>query len=77
MQIMDKPKTQLVKSKSSNSAITTKSEPRKHNKKSRSNGGFLPEYQPLSLKKRGVYVEKKPTKISINEQPDLSPEGKL
>ncbi|CAH0602396.1 unnamed protein product [Chrysodeixis includens] len=69
---MDKPKTHLVKSKSSNSA--TKSESCKHNKKSRSNGGFLAEYQPLSSKKRGVYVEKKPTKISINEQPDLSPD---
>uniref|UniRef100_A0A2A4JXP3 Uncharacterized protein n=1 Tax=Heliothis virescens TaxID=7102 RepID=A0A2A4JXP3_HELVI len=65
---MDKPKTKLVKSKSSNSAITTKSETRKHNKKSRSSG----EFQPLILKKRGVYVEKKATNISINER-DISP----
>nr|XP_021197681.2 uncharacterized protein LOC110381643 [Helicoverpa armigera] len=65
---MDKPKTKVVKSKSSNSAITTKSEPKKHNKKSRSNA----EFQPLILKKRGVYVEKKATNISINER-DISP----
>ncbi|XP_035457132.2 uncharacterized protein LOC118280852 [Spodoptera frugiperda] len=66
---MNKPKSIVVKSKSSNSAITMKSEPRKR-KKSRSNA----EIQRLILKKRGVYVEKKATKMSINER-DLSPVG--
>ncbi|XP_022830534.1 uncharacterized protein LOC111359290 [Spodoptera litura] len=66
---MNKPKSIVVKSKSSNSAITTKSESRKR-KKSRSHA----EIQPLMLKKRGVYVEKKSTKMSINDR-DLSPVG--
>ncbi|XP_063836380.1 uncharacterized protein LOC135085528 [Ostrinia nubilalis] len=53
-------KSSVVKSKSSNSAKTSRSE--HHNKKSRSNA----EFQPHALKKRGVYVEKKTIK-AINE----------
>lgn len=47
----------LAKSKSSNSAITSKSEKGSSNKKSRSNV----EFKALAGKKRGVYVEKRPS----------------
>ncbi|KAG6464142.1 hypothetical protein O3G_MSEX014304 [Manduca sexta] len=58
---MNKPVSKVVKSKSSNSAVCTKTD--KNNKKSRSNA----EFQPNVLKKRGMYVEKKATKTSIND----------
>ncbi|XP_075989954.1 uncharacterized protein LOC142985584 isoform X2 [Anticarsia gemmatalis] len=54
-------KNAIIKSKSSNSAITSKSETRRSDKKTRSNA----EIQPLT-KKRGVYVEKKNTNMSLN-----------
>ncbi|XP_073966821.1 uncharacterized protein [Choristoneura fumiferana] len=52
-----KSKAKLVKSKSSNSAITSRSEKGSSNKKSRSNV----EFKALAGKKRGVYVEKRPS----------------
>ncbi|XP_060808347.1 uncharacterized protein LOC106141063 [Amyelois transitella] len=59
-------KANVVKSKSSNSAITSKSDNRS-NKKSRSNA----EFQRNVVKKRGVYVEKKATNISIHDAENL------
>ncbi|CAB3242649.1 unnamed protein product [Arctia plantaginis] len=64
---MDKIKTRVLKSKSSNTTISRDS--KKQDKKSRSNA----EIQPLSFKKRGVYVEKKSTKTSMTEDIENTP----
>ncbi|KAL0809010.1 hypothetical protein ABMA28_012658 [Loxostege sticticalis] len=57
----------VVKSKSSNSTKTNRSD--HQHKKSRSNA----EFQPNVLKKRGVYVERKPFKTSIAEPAQKRP----
>lgn len=59
---MDKSKNTLSKSKSSNGTTAGNLRQKRNDKKSRSNA----EIKPLALKKRGVYVEKKPTKTSLN-----------
>ncbi|XP_053622431.1 uncharacterized protein LOC128682012 [Plodia interpunctella] len=65
-------KTNVMKSKSSNSAITTKSDNHSRDKKSRSNA----EFQRQAMKKRGVYVEKKATNISIQQGNTGNPQNK-
>ncbi|KAJ8704966.1 hypothetical protein PYW08_012286 [Mythimna loreyi] len=83
---MDAPKAALIKSKSSNSTSEqAKKNTTKNEKVSRSNAEFQPRalctgVQPLMLKKRGVYVEKKLTNISLNQTEqslDVPPNQKL